>query len=93
MTKRWASAIQTSANASIAIDRSTSASPVSISRPPMYIGLRTILYGPVTTKTRGASNGAGVPSPRKTNSATQLKASATPHVSATRPTGAAQAGS
>src|SRR5258708_25034890 len=40
-------------------------------KPPIYIGLRANLYGPAATNLRGGSIGAGVPSPRVTNVATQ----------------------
>src|SRR5207244_9898070 len=59
----------------------------SISHPPTYMGLRTSVYGPTATNTRGGSNGAGVPRPRTTKRLMQVSARTPPQVSSTIPSG------
>ena len=43
----------------IAADCSYKPKPKSMMKPPMYIGLRTNLYGPAATNLRGGWNGVG----------------------------------
>ena len=51
----------------------------------MYIGLRTIRYGPTTTKRRGGSNGAGVPRPITTKATMHHSARTAPLAPTTTP--------
>jgi len=67
--------------------------PSSTMKPPIYMGLRTNLYGPATTNLRGGSNGAGVPWPRVTKVATQASAIIPPAVIRAMPRRRVQAGS
>src|SRR2546421_12372742 len=78
MTKRWADRSHGRVKSRIVGDCSYRPKPKSRLKPPTYIGLRTNWYGPAATNLRGGSNGAGVPSPRVTNVATQASARVPP---------------
>src|SRR5437016_23995 len=80
MTKRWADRSHGRVKSRIVGDCSYRPKPKSTVKPPKYIGLRTNWYGPAATNLRGGSNGAGVPSPRVTNVATQAHARVPPTV-------------
>jgi len=54
-------------------------------KPPIYMGLRTYLYGPAATKLARGSNGAGVPCPQMTKVAAQANARIPPAVIRTMP--------
>ena len=51
----------------------------------MYIGFLTTPYGPMVTRRRGGSNGAGVPFPIRTNVTMQANASAAPATPSSMP--------